>query len=349
MSMVSTRAFVIDAYHGIALIPFCDFFNHSSARPHTSLLSSEYVCPVCGSLPVCVHDSADMAPSDDMPSTLYTGNGTPERLAHLSMERIKQLAFESNSVDMRAERAIAKGQEIYSCYEEGIGDGKLLVEWGFVEGNGVDGMIWSPRDVFAGEEGGQVIGMFVKIVQRGEVRSVIASTRLPDGGSTRLIGPSTEGRPGQLMLTSKGEVSIDLLVAVYLLTTGSDRRLDTIEEIENGIVELAEHIDSRSTTTQSSPGGTATARVVQEAIQSLFTARLDTMYRPDLTANTMKQVLAVSTCISLGHFEANHRQDLPPDAELQRMGMTLALQERELLERAYGRWTDRAVELTRST
>jgi hypothetical protein len=33
---------------------------------------------------------------------------------------------------MRAERDVKAGEEIFSCYEEDVGDGKLLVEWGFL-------------------------------------------------------------------------------------------------------------------------------------------------------------------------------------------------------------------------
>lgn len=100
--MISTRGFVIDDYHTIGLLPLCDLFNHSTSAPHTSLLSDAGVCPLCGSLQECAHN-ADTG-RESKSQGRQDGAGTEEGV-----------------VDMRVERRVKRGEEVMSCYEEGVG------------------------------------------------------------------------------------------------------------------------------------------------------------------------------------------------------------------------------------
>ncbi|WWD15969.1 hypothetical protein CI109_100393 [Kwoniella shandongensis] len=142
-SLVCTRAFLIDLYHTIALVPFCDLFNHTST-PHTSLLSDDYVCYLCGSLKTCSHD-------------VINNDGVSWRLSHLGDWERRRVEHEVDTVDMRVERRVGNGEEVWNSYGEGLGDGRLLVEWGFIGEEFVgDGLIWDLEDLGLGiakEEG----------------------------------------------------------------------------------------------------------------------------------------------------------------------------------------------------
>ena len=93
---------------------------------------------------------------------------------------LEQVGGNGNSVDMRVERDVGKGKVVFSCYEEGLGDGKLLVEWGFVEGGvGGDGLIWNARDVVDGGD----VAAFVEIVRRGNVNDSLDKSMSETAGN----------------------------------------------------------------------------------------------------------------------------------------------------------------------
>lgn len=143
LSLVSTRAFVIDMYHTIALVPFADILNHS-ARPHTALQSDQFVCHVCGALGTCEHD-------------IMNADGIARRLEDLSDEYRQELerAWRSRSargdtVDMLVENDdLRPGQEVFNSYGEDISNARLLVEWAFIldEEMGMDVMSFDPPGV----------------------------------------------------------------------------------------------------------------------------------------------------------------------------------------------------------
>lgn len=140
-SLVSTRAFVIDLHHTIALVPFADIFNHSS-DPHTGLQSDPIVCHVCGSLPECTHD-------------IPNSYGIARRLEEMTdeyrveVERLgRQLGPKGDTVDMLLEKPAELGSELYNTYGSDLSDARLLVEWGFIEGEYAgEGITWDESDL----------------------------------------------------------------------------------------------------------------------------------------------------------------------------------------------------------
>ncbi|WVQ98792.1 hypothetical protein IAU59_005923 [Kwoniella sp. CBS 9459] len=138
-ALVSTRAFMIDIYHLISLCPFADIMNHTSASSsHTSMMADDFVCHACGSLAPCQHDITDP-------------RGVPYRLAHLGEREIARIGREEDSVDMRVERPVIRGEEVWNCYGEGLGDARLLVEWGFISGDFTgEGLTWGVNELVLG-------------------------------------------------------------------------------------------------------------------------------------------------------------------------------------------------------
>ncbi|OMJ22817.1 Ribosomal lysine N-methyltransferase 3 [Smittium culicis] len=56
-SLITSRAFEVDAYLGICLVPFADLFNHKSAIEDVHVVSDTDVCLACGELVGCEHTS----------------------------------------------------------------------------------------------------------------------------------------------------------------------------------------------------------------------------------------------------------------------------------------------------
>lgn len=377
MSLISSRGYVIDAYHGIALVPFVDFFNHSSLRPHTSLLSSAYVCDYCGSLPTCTHDAlpgeneggGDGAVDGDNPEDQDGHTGArdvidstsasariPDRLSDLPLDRISQLHLESDSVDMRAERSIRSGEEIFSCYEEGVGDGKLLVEWGFMEGNELDGLSWTVREVFACEKA-SLVRPFIDLAQRGAVAESITTNTIEgkveeNAQEGRLVEAPDPERPVDLEISSSGVVSFPLLLAASLC---SDVEIsDDLELVEQDIIDVIRHLNGSKLDKTPDNGSRPDDKVdiagrvegVTRILLALLTQRQAELYRPELSTDDLRQLIEVRDAPSYVIFNCYHiltdtradGQELPAESELERLGMSAALHDRVLLRRVTQRW-----------
>ncbi|KAL0141707.1 hypothetical protein V8B55DRAFT_1446075 [Mucor lusitanicus] len=54
-TLISSRAFEVDAYHENALVPFADIFNHSGKNEHVHFETEFDVCDACGQLEYCEH------------------------------------------------------------------------------------------------------------------------------------------------------------------------------------------------------------------------------------------------------------------------------------------------------
>ncbi|SAM06676.1 hypothetical protein [Absidia glauca] len=58
-TLVSSRAFEVDAYHENAMVPFADIFNHRSVGEHVHFETDFEVCDACGALDYCEHQYLD--------------------------------------------------------------------------------------------------------------------------------------------------------------------------------------------------------------------------------------------------------------------------------------------------
>lgn len=112
-SLVSSRAFHIDAYHGIAMVPIADAFNHVEEN-QVHFESDYHVCPACGSFDQCEHDE-----QDDQPS----------RASNLSIARS---STEDDTCEMVANSLIHPDTEVFNTYDSSAPNSKLLVHYGFM-------------------------------------------------------------------------------------------------------------------------------------------------------------------------------------------------------------------------
>ncbi|KAJ3413539.1 hypothetical protein HDV05_007840 [Chytridiales sp. JEL 0842] len=52
-SLVSSRAFDVDSFHGTSMVPFADLFNHKTGAEHVHIETEGEVCPLCGAPGEC--------------------------------------------------------------------------------------------------------------------------------------------------------------------------------------------------------------------------------------------------------------------------------------------------------
>ncbi|KAL7279130.1 hypothetical protein ACG7TL_006970 [Trametes sanguinea] len=113
-SLVCSRAFLVDAYHGLSMVPVADAFNHTNEN-HVQLASEFDVCPLCGSLSECPHDRDDATSQPPAAKSL---------VHPLSSEA-------SDTVEMVTVRSIPPRSEIFNTYGADLGNASLLARYGF--------------------------------------------------------------------------------------------------------------------------------------------------------------------------------------------------------------------------
>ncbi|CED85206.1 N-methyltransferase [Phaffia rhodozyma] len=120
-SMVSSRAFHVDSYHHVALVPVADLFNHS---PNHSVhfQADDFVCDQCGSLVPCSHD------------ILSPETGLPHRLAHfknIQKTELLQVLEGIDEGDIVVNQFIPKGEQIFNTYGD-LSSIQLACNYGFL-------------------------------------------------------------------------------------------------------------------------------------------------------------------------------------------------------------------------
>jgi hypothetical protein len=331
-TLISTRAFLIDLYHLIALTPFCDILNHSSSTPHTSLQSDDFVCHICGSLRTCSHDVASTS-------------GVTRRLESLSDFSRGKLEKEIDTVDMVFEREVREGEEIWNSYGEGLGDGRLLVEWGFLGGEYEgEGITWEVEGICAKED---VVGAWAEIIGGNDLAGTLSDNDKDEGANgqdehdTLLYRPKT-GKLETLALNHNGQISTSLFALLHIHTLSQTQDIANvpsealIELVRGSIAKLEgawEHEDMKDRTEKLDR---ITLQTVDRVVKALE-KRLSVYYRPEMTQDALFDLRDVSFCAFMLVWLIVH-QSLPITAKLQRMAITLSVDERVLLLTALQKW-----------
>lgn len=297
---MSTRAFAIDLYHTVALCPYADILNHS-ARAHTSLASDDFVCHKCGQLTKCEHD---LFPPGDY-------SDVPHRLSHLEPREIERISRVADTVDMYIEWPVRAGHEVMNSYGEGIGEARLLVEWGFVPGSwpsqeqdyddddddddrdddeyAGDGLTWDADELTAA--GGDVEGWAAMEPTVGNF--LLKSDEYEGAGLLCEISP----RPGVCNLNHLGKVSSRLYGVLYAGEPGGTDVEEFVKDITQsvrvwGCVQAGEE----------APEMPITMSKASSKTRDLIKARIASLYRPELDVGQLYDIRAVSSPLPL------HRQ-----------------------------------------
>ncbi|KAG6830432.1 hypothetical protein H0H92_000735 [Tricholoma furcatifolium] len=116
-SLVSSRAFLVDAYHGLSMVPIADAFNHTQEN-HVHLETEFNVCAQCGSLYECPHDTEDSNTLRPVDRRNITHPATSEE-------------FDS-FYEMVSNASISPGEEVFNTYGETLTNAELLCRYGFI-------------------------------------------------------------------------------------------------------------------------------------------------------------------------------------------------------------------------
>ncbi|KAL0580042.1 hypothetical protein V5O48_001977 [Marasmius crinis-equi] len=119
-SLVSSRAFIVDAYHGLAMVPVADAFNH--IRDNQVHLESAFdVCPDCGSLRQCIHDRENER-NEFEPTSLSTEEDEEE--LYYTMATTTYIPMGIGGTRTRT--------EIFNTYGSHLSNAQLLNQYGFI-------------------------------------------------------------------------------------------------------------------------------------------------------------------------------------------------------------------------
>lgn len=138
-SLVLSRAFYVDNYHGLSMVPLADVFNHH-CQSQAILQSDDIVCATCGSRTECEHDDAqtDVTGSSGMTDDAARYNTLLAGADHLESAE----SLDADAVDMIATASIYPEDEVFNTYGR-LDNASLLVNYGFtLEANEDDKVRW---------------------------------------------------------------------------------------------------------------------------------------------------------------------------------------------------------------
>ncbi|TFY72295.1 hypothetical protein EVG20_g706 [Dentipellis fragilis] len=209
-ALVLSRAFVVDSFHGLAMVPVADAFNHT--QDHHVHLETEYdVCAACGSLSECPHD-------DDLTA------GPPDLVPPGASQAGPDV---DNSCEMVSNAPIQANEEVFNTYGEKLTNAELLVRYGFaLDGNENDFISWTAEEVWdAGCSGGEsawgALNMFMEVVAtwrsfQGWTDSALVSNADGANGEDSAGGIGTPRDAPPLWLMADGTISHSLWVICAL-------------------------------------------------------------------------------------------------------------------------------------
>ncbi|KAJ1978577.1 hypothetical protein H4R34_003155 [Dimargaris verticillata] len=133
MSLISSRAFEVDGYHGNAMVPLADIFNHRTGGEHVHIEGQGDVCLVCGELGNCDHQDpldsdhrrSEASGSDDGASMQCSSDDAASEAGSF-------VSVNEDALDINVFRPVVALHEVFNTYGQ-HGSAHLLHHYGFVE------------------------------------------------------------------------------------------------------------------------------------------------------------------------------------------------------------------------
>ncbi|KAK7035339.1 hypothetical protein VNI00_011870 [Paramarasmius palmivorus] len=201
-SLVSSRAFIVDAYNGLSMVPVADAFNHTSEN-HVQLESEYDVCPECGSLKQCPHDRD--IDSSSGPSSGESNADTEE--LYYTMTATSYIT--GNGIDVT---------EIFNTYGAQLSNAELMAQYGFIlDANEADWIGWDEEEVIEFVQGNKDKHEVVMELWK-ECQSHFMGDKLVDTiGDSSVFYVPAEGAGASrrnLSINSDGRLSVQLLILI---------------------------------------------------------------------------------------------------------------------------------------
>ncbi|GLB37822.1 putative saccharomyces cerevisiae YBR030w [Lyophyllum shimeji] len=208
-TLVSSRAFLVDAYHGLSMVPIADAFNHSQEN-HVHLETEFHVCPECGSLLECQHD-ADASENE---------KAMPRRLQGKVAHPREESDFDSY-YEMVSNAPISPHEEVFNTYGETLTNTQLLAQYGFVlDVNENDCLHWDFQEVYtccAAFAGVSISSRLeVESVRSAAIQSVARQRALERIADSSLVYLHADMSDSSLCVDADGRISHQLWILLAL-------------------------------------------------------------------------------------------------------------------------------------
>ncbi|CAE6436651.1 unnamed protein product [Rhizoctonia solani] len=312
-SLVSSRSFRVDSYHGIAMVPIADAFNHIGDN-QVHIETDFDVCPICGSLQVCPHDDQE------------------------SLSLAEEKMDLENTCDMIMNAPVSAGDEIFNSYDTNLSNSTLLAHYGFIlEGNEHDYISWDatrlPTSIRGCTRGHleEFAGIWTEELLNDS--SLVYDHRNAPGPSvhTDSTWHAQNLKEPHYRINSDGLVSVDLWIAAAMCSVKatSGEHLGLISK--SSLKELARvqvTVENSEDVNIANTGDLSTIwlelRILANLVQDLCRSRLEGMYRPELSTSECGDLL----------------DSLPSGMVRSRMAIAQALSERATLIACRDGWAD---------
>ncbi|KAH9457364.1 hypothetical protein Pst134EA_021247 [Puccinia striiformis f. sp. tritici] len=202
-TIVSSRAFQIDNYHSLGLVPIADLYDHSD-QPDVQLVSQDLVCDQCGSIGECVHDNP----------CIGLVNQKDEYLDTVELVSIHPLIGSS------------KPTIVYNTYGN-LSNSRLMTEYGFmIQGNQYDRLYFNNTEIVDLKDDQALKTTFQALIKAG------LFTSNDDETDQTLVGDVDEDSDGaSLYLDSHARLSPLLWLSIVYRTYDHHHQTPAIEYI----------------------------------------------------------------------------------------------------------------------
>lgn len=277
-SIVSSRAFQVDSWHSLSLVPFADIFNHTDDHD-VHLESEHWVCPECGALDACEHDDAD---ESDAPTS-------------------GQLV-EDDPCEMVTVEGISAGQEVFNTYGE-LSNAQLLAFYGFaLEANKYDRITFAFDDVARLAPSPPPSSTIAE--EWASLNKLWHSAEREDEAQEEGLEEDTlvvDGSSGHLYIDADARLSSSLwllLLRLHIpLPAASPNRLTFLRSLRRAQVRIASGEEENLGEDLDSLEERA-LRVLAEAVRSLCAARLAGQEEAHRTGGELLEMASVSSTLA---------------------------------------------------
>ncbi|KAF9012669.1 hypothetical protein BDQ17DRAFT_1344408 [Cyathus striatus] len=315
-SLVSSRAFLVDAYHGLAMVPIADAFNHV-VENHVHLESDFHVCPECGSLFECPHDR-------DEASLDLNRDGT-NSFARVAEDRRTN---HDNTYEMVSNIHIYPDSEVFNTYGETLTNAQLLWQYSFIlDANENDRITWTVDQVFhsiESEMAGRRIRRFLKLFE--DLNNLSLAGLLDQMQNSNLTFVDTEPDDNILGVDAEGKISHRLWLLLFLIASDGMVDEDDLILSAGALVDFLGSLENQTDGDEIvvDPMNTSLLLEMGHLISVICSYRRARIGKPGVEDKEMGNLLDV----------------LPDNMPRTKAALSIAISEKSILNTCESNWTD---------
>ena len=226
------------------------------------------------------------------------------RLEHLPETERQKLENEVDTVDLRVDRqCVDKGDEVLNSYGEKMGQGRLLVEWGFVEENSAGSNITFALEDLGGNELAQ--HAWTQLFEQDDWKEMLQGMEDTLGAcediDDRLIRLSPD-RPDMFELDQNGQLSINAFAQLYFTLQLNQESKEAGPHIASIVRKIESTWEATSKDMEDNPTGgflSDTVKSLVIGVVDMLDKRIGRMQRPGLPLDALFDMRDVSHSIKI--------------------------------------------------